>query len=412
MVVVFYSLAVRMYGLFICIASLFNSKAAAWCRGRKGLFRHIEATYEKKGRTVWFHCASLGEFEQGRPVIEALKERDPSLQVVLTFFSPSGYEIRRDYPQADHVYYLPLDTRAHARRFLDFIRPDLAVFVKYEFWYFFLTTLKEREIPVVLISALFRPGQWFFRWYGRPFLKVMKSFRRIFVQDETSERLLKECGVDAVEVSGDTRFDRVIAIASARREIPVAGAFCGDRTVVVAGSTWKEDETLLMKYINRRVRPYKWIIAPHETDPAHVQWIMERLQVPAMRYSEREEKDPAEAEVLVIDNIGMLSSLYAYGKVAYIGGGFGSGIHNVPEAAVYGMPVLFGPRYRKFREAVDLVQLGGAFPVTDAGEAEQWLNRFYDDIPAREKAGAVARKYVLASAGSTGKIVNNLLTFF
>ena len=334
------------------------------------------------------------------------------MRVVLTFFSPSGYEIRKDYALADHVYYLPLDTRSRARRFLDLVRPDLAVFVKYEFWYFFLTGLKERDIPAILISAIFRPGQWFFKWYGRPFLKVMKSFRIIFVQDGASELLLRRHGVEEVEVAGDTRFDRVIAIATARREIPVAGLFSGDRHVVVAGSTWKEDEVLLLKYLNRRVRPYKWIIAPHETDPSHVQWIMDRLQVPAMRYSEREEKDPEGAEVLVIDNIGMLSALYAYGKVAYIGGGFGNGIHNVPEAAVYGLPVLFGPRYRKFREAVDLVERGGAFPVTDAEEMEQMLNRFYDDGAWRQNAGAIAREYVFASAGSTRKIVDKLLTFF
>ncbi len=410
--ILLYSLAVRVYGLLVCVASLFNPKAAAWCRGRKGLFRHIEETRLKKGRTVWFHCASLGEFEQGRPVIEALKERDPSLQVVLTFFSPSGYEIRKDYALADRVYYLPTDSRAHARRFLDLVRPDLAVFVKYEFWYFYLTTLKERNIPAVLISAIFRPGQWFFKWYGRSFLRVMRGFRRIFVQDKASEQLLRKHGIEAVEVAGDTRFDRVVAIAAAREEIPVAKAFCGDRFVVVAGSTWKEDETLLLGYINRRERPYKWIIAPHETTPSHVHWLMEQLEVPARRYSERQEKDPARAEVLVIDTIGILSSLYAYGQVAYIGGGFGSGIHNVLEAAVYGMPVVFGPRYKKFREAVQLVERGGAFPFEKADELEQLLNRFFDEASFRRNAGAIAREYVIVSAGSTDKIVNNLLTFF
>ncbi len=398
--------------MLIRLSSPFNPKAAAWCRGRKNYFRALRSTYTKRGKTVWFHCASLGEFEQGRPVIEAMRERDPSLQVVLTFFSPSGYEIRKHYEHADHVFYLPLDTRVHARRFLDIIRPDLAVFVKYEFWYFFLTELRGRQVPAVLISGIFRPGQWFFRWYGRRFLRVMESFRRIFVQDEASEMLLRTHGITVVEVTGDTRFDRVIAIAEGRKEIPVAEVFAGDRTVVVAGSTWKEDETLLLKYINARERPYKWIIAPHEIGASHVDWIMERLKVPAMRYSEREGKDPEKAEVLVIDNIGMLSSLYAYGKVAYIGGGFGSGIHNVPEAAVYGLPVLFGPRYRKFREAVELAERGGAYPLENGKELARLLNLFYDDHHKREKAGTVAREYVCASAGSTEKIVNNLLTFF
>ena len=407
-----YSLAVRLYGLAICTVSLFNPKAAAWCRGRRHYFRRLEEIFSRRGKTVWFHCASLGEFEQGRPVIEALKERDPSLQVVLTFFSPSGYEVRKDYDKADVVCYLPLDTPGNARRFLDIVQPDLAVFVKYEFWFHFLTTLKKRAIPVVLISAIFRPGQWFFRWYGRRFLRVMECFSRIFVQDEASQKILARHGIKTVEVAGDTRFDRVMAIAAARKRIPLAEAFAGDRTVVVAGSTWKEDETLLLSYLNRRVRPYKWIIAPHEIHPSHIAWLTERLQVPFMLFSEGDARDPAKVEVLVIDNIGMLSSLYAYGRLAYIGGGFGSGIHNVPEAAVYGVPVLFGPRYGKFREAVDLVRLGGAYPLENATELERLLNRFYDDVAAREKAGAAARDYVRASAGSTEKIVNNLLTFF
>ena len=407
-----YSLAVRLYGLAICTVSLFNPKAAAWCRGRRHYFRRLEEIFSRRGKTVWFHCASLGEFEQGRPVIEALKERDPSLQVVLTFFSPSGYEVRKDYDKADVVCYLPLDTPGNARRFLDIVQPDLAVFVKYEFWFHFLTTLKKRAIPVVLISAIFRPGQWFFRWYGLRFLRVMECFSRIFVQDEASQKILARHGIKTVEVAGDTRFDRVMAIAAARKRIPLAEAFAGDRTVVVAGSTWKEDETLLLSYLNRRVRPYKWIIAPHEIHPSHIAWLTERLQVPFMLFSEVDARDPAKVEVLVIDNIGMLSSLYAYGRLAYIGGGFGSGIHNVPEAAVYGVPVLFGPRYGKFREAVDLVRLGGAYPLENATELERLLNRFYDDVAAREKAGAAARDYVRASAGSTEKIVNNLLTFF
>jgi len=408
---VIYSLAIHLYGMAIRVASWFDPKARAWVKGRKGLFGGIAAEYRKEGKTVWFHCASLGEFEQGRPVMEALRARDPQVRIVLTFFSPSGYEVRKNYRGADHVFYLPLDTRRQARRFLGLIDPDLVVFVKYEFWYHFLDELRRREVPVVLISAIFRPGQWFFRWYGRWFLRAMEVYRTIFVQDERSARLLRERGLERVVVAGDTRFDRVVAIARSRKQIEAARRFSADRTVVVAGSTWREDETLLLGYLNARVRPYKWIIAPHEIHPSHISWLQERVKVPSLLFSEAEEKDPAAAEVMIIDNIGMLSSLYAYGKVAYIGGGFGAGIHNVLEAAVYGMPVLFGPRYGKFREAVDLVERKAAFPVHDGKDLEKRLNILYDDLHAREEAAARARSYVEESAGSTRLIVDNLLKF-
>ncbi len=407
-----YSLAVWLYGGVIRLAAFFHPKAKAWVTGRKGLFRHIAAQYRKEGTTVWFHCASLGEFEQGRPVMEALKEKMPDIRIVLTFFSPSGYEVRKDYRGADHVFYLPLDTRRNARRFVELIDPDLVVFVKYEFWYHFLRVLDERRVPVVLISAIFRPEQWFFRWWGRWFLRMFRVYRKIFVQDDTSAALLRARGIRQVEVAGDTRFDRVVAVASSRKRIPVAEVFGADRTVVVAGSTWKEDETLLARYINARIRPYKWIIAPHEIHRTHLAWLKEQLKIPTLFYSEADKQRPEAAEVLIIDNIGMLSSLYAYGKVAYIGGGFGAGIHNILEAAVYGMPVLFGPRYEKFREAVELVRRGGAFPVEDGESLESRLNLLYDDIPARERAAEIARTFVMESAGSTDVIVNNLLKLF
>ncbi len=407
--IIIYRTVLFFYGLAICAVSPFNRKARAWCAGRRNYFRRLKNNYRKEGKTVWMHCASLGEFEQGRPVIEALKEKDPGISVVLTFFSPSGYEVRKEYPGAGHVYYLPLDTPRHARRFLEIIRPDAAVFVKYEFWYFYLTALKKRGIPVFLISAIFRPGQWFFRGYARKFKGLLHSFTKIFVQDKDSEQLLREHGIQHVQVAGDTRFDRVVSIARVRKKIPVAEHFTQGQPTVVAGSTWREDEEFLFKYINRRVRPYRWIIAPHEIYPGHLKQIAGALQVPFVFFSEAEQKDYTRADVLVIDNIGMLSSLYAYADVAYIGGGFGSGIHNILEAAVFGVPVIFGPRYGKFREARELVRLGGAFSFRKGEQLDALLTDFYENQDARHRAGVTCQQFVNNSAGSTDIIVNNLL---
>jgi len=408
-VIFIYRSILLIYGFSICLASLFNKKAGAWCSGRKNYFTRLKKTYRRKGKTVWVHCASLGEFEQGRPVIESLKKKNPDISVVLTFFSPSGYEVRKNYKEANYVLYLPLDTPRNARRFMEIIQPDIAVFVKYEFWYFFLMALKERRIPVFLISAIFMHDQWFFKGYAGKFRKLLNVFSEIFVQDTASEQLLKKHGLKNVRVAGDTRFDRVLTIARARKKIPVAENFKADHLAVVAGSTWKEDEEYLFKYINQKIRPFKWIIAPHEIYPAHLKWIAGRLQVPFVFYSEAGQKDYSNADVLVIDNIGMLSSLYAYADVAYIGGGFGNGIHNILEAAVFGVPVIFGPKYRKFREATELIRLKGAFSYQKGDQLSTLLSEFYDNEPIRNKSGQICQQFVNNSSGGSEIIVNNLL---
>ncbi len=409
--IIIYRIVILFYGLAICVASLFNRKARAWCAGRKKYFTRLKKIYRHHDKTIWIHCASLGEFEQGRPVIEALKEKNPDFSVVLTFFSPSGYEVRKDYKGADYVLYLPLDTPRNANRFLEVIQPEVAVFVKYEFWYYFLSALKKRNIPVLLISAIFRQDQWFFKRYARRFRALLAGFNKIFVQDRDSESLLIKNGITEVQVAGDTRFDRVLAIAYTRKVIPEAGNFKGNNMVVVAGSTWKEDEVHLFKYINGKIRPYKWIIAPHEIYPAHLKWITGELQVPYVFFSQAGQKDLQDVDVLIIDNIGMLSSLYAYADVAYIGGGFGSGIHNILEAAVFGVPVIFGPNFHKFREARELIRLKGAFPIQGSKDMEKILSVFYDDESARSKAGGKCKRFVNNSSGSTKIIVNNLLMF-
>ncbi len=410
--IILYRIIIAIYGFTICLASLFNKKARAWCKGRKHYFQHLKENYRPGEKTVWFHCASLGEFEQGRPVIEALKEKKPELSIVVTFFSPSGYEIRKNYDQANYVLYLPLDTPRNVKRFLDILKPDLAVFVKYEFWYYYLTALQNRRIPVILISAIFRSGQWFFKGYGKKFRLLLNGFSRIFVQDEDSLVLLKAQNINEVQVAGDTRFDRVIDIALARKKISEAAMLKGDNLLVVAGSTWKEDEKILLPYINRKIRNYKWVIAPHEIYPLHLRWIAEKLEVPFLFFSEAKYKNPAEADVLIIDNIGMLSSLYAYANVAYIGGGFGKGIHNILEAAVFGVPVIFGPNYNKFREARELIYHRGAFSVDTEKKLNGTLNLFFDNEHSRKEAGKINKHFVHNSAGSTLQIVNNLLTFF
>jgi len=410
-VIFIYRSILLFYGCAICFASLFNKKAKAWCAGRKNYFDRLKKTYRRKGKTFWIHCASLGEFEQGRPVIELLKKKNPGISIVLTFFSPSGYEVRKDYKEADYVLYLPLDTPRNAKLFLEIIRPDIVVFVKYEFWYFFLMALKEREIPVFLISAIFRHDQWFFKNCAGRFRKLLDVYTQIFVQDDDSKQLLKKHGIQNVQVAGDTRFDRVLTIAGARKKISVAENFKTDHLTIVAGSTWKEDEEYLFKYVNQRIRPFKWIVAPHEIYQGHLKWIAGRLQVPFVFYSEAEQKGYAKADVdvLVIDNIGMLSSLYAYADVAYIGGGFGNGIHNILEAAVFGVPVVFGPNYRKFREACELLSLKGAFSYKKEDELTRLLSEFYDNEPFRKQAGQICQKFVYNSGGSAEIIVNNLL---
>lgn len=399
-----YNIGISAYTLAIRLASPFNEKASLWVKGRKKIRERIGAVKKGGHPLVWFHAASLGEFEQGRPVMEALKKALPEVRILLTFFSPSGYEIRKNYAGADFIFYLPADTPRNARHFIRSVRPDAAVFVKYEYWYNYLNQLHRQHIPIYLISAIFRKEQPFFRKWGGLHRKMLHFFTRLFIQDEESARLLSSIGIEAFEQTGDTRFDRVKQIADAARTIESVEKFLNGSPAVVCGSTWSPDEDLLLDYINRDESAFKWIIAPHEIGESHIKSILDKCKKRAVRYSQ-ENSDLSEAKVLIIDCIGLLSSIYRYGQIAYIGGGFGAGIHNTLEAAVYGIPVIFGPRYRKFNEAVRLIQTGGAFSIQNQTELDEVLDTLLRDDAITKTAGRKALEYVDSQLGATDVIM-------
>ncbi len=403
-----YNIGIRTYTLAIRLASPFNEKAALWIKGRKNIQKKISTVNKGSHRLVWFHAASLGEFEQGRPVMEALKKEQPDTRILLTFFSPSGYEIRKNYAGADYIYYLPADTPRNARHFIESVQPDAAVFVKYEYWYNYLNQLNKRHIPTYLISAIFRKEQPFFKTWGGLHRKMLHFFTRMFIQDEESARLLSSIGIQAFEQTGDTRFDRVKQIADTAQDIDKVAHFLNGAPAVVCGSTWPPDEELLLDYINRDNTNFKWIIAPHEIGENHIRTILGKCQKKVIRYTQ-DEAGETDAKVLIIDCIGLLSSIYRYGKIAYIGGGFGVGIHNTLEAAVYGIPVIFGPRYQKFNEAVTLIQQGGAFSIHNKTELDELLDSLLQDQAITETAGRQALAYVNSQLGATAIIMKYLV---
>lgn len=375
------------------------------------------------GPVVWMHCSSLGEFEQGRPVIEALRRVAPGARVILTFFSPSGYTAKKGFAGADHIFYLPLDGPANARRFIDLVRPTLVLWVKYDYWYYFLVELKKRNIPVLLISGVFRADQPFFHWYGRLYRYMLECFSHLFVQTEASRQLLKRLRLtENVSVSGDTRFDRVIEIAEEGGRLPEVEAFCGSQAVIVAGSTWEEDDEEMDHYANAHPE-IRFILAPHEISEDRLASV-ERLFRHSIRYSSwvangggrKARPGWPEPNVLLIDNIGMLSKLYRYASIAYVGGGFGDdGVHNVLEAAVYGKPVVYGPVIEKYVEAIQLTESGGGMVIDSALEAEKVFDRLIRDEKEREEMGRASREYVYSRKGATGTIIrfiqeNRLLT--
>lgn len=404
-----YKIGIFFYGLFIQFASLFNEKARLFVKGRKNWKKELSAKIIKGEKYIWFHCASLGEFEQGRPVIEEIKRQFPDNRILLTFFSPSGYEIRKHYEKADLVFYLPHDTRRNARTFLKIVQPEKAFFVKYDYWYFFISELKRRKIPLFIISAIFRDEQFFFRkdFIGKWYRQMLFFCEHLFVQDERSAKLLKSVGVENCTVSGDTRFDRVSAIAAAAKEVPLVDKFKNDALLIVAGSTWKPDEELLAAFINQNPE-VKIIIAPHEVTPENINNPERMLKKPSIRLSKAENAGLNKVQVLIIDSVGLLSSLYRYGDVAYIGGGFGAGIHNILEAATFGVPVIFGPAYRKFKEAVDLKKAGGAFAVSSYSELKAVLNRLLTDEKKRAKSSGICKKYIEENTGATNIIVKKV----
>ncbi len=389
----------------------FNPKAAAWVAGREGLLARVErALAGESAPRLWVHCASLGEFEQGRPLIEGLRREYPDHKIVLTFFSPSGYEVRKNWAGADYIFYLPLDTADNARRFVAAVQPRLAIFVKYEFWYYFLRELHLHRIPAVVVAAIFRPSQVFFKPWGGFFREILGQLQHIFTQNEASAELLRGVGLTRVSVAGDTRFDTVAATALApARSLPVAEAFVADGApVLVAGSTWPEDLPALAPLLRKHARTMRFIIAPHEVNEAHLQEVEAALPGLTVRYSRATPATVAEARLLLIDNVGMLSQLYRFGRFAYIGGAFGTGLHNTLEAAAFGLPVFFGPRYERFQEAVELVQLGCAFSVTSAQQLETAFDRLYYNEEARLKVQDLSLDYVHTHAGATGRILQQL----
>lgn len=400
-----YGLAIRTYVFLILIASLWNEKARLWHRGRKNVWYRLKAAIPFDKPVVWFHAASLGEFEQGRPVIERFRSEHPNSFILLTFFSPSGYEIQKNYPHADYVCYLPADTITNARRFIHITHPEIAFFIKYEFWFNYLRVLSRSEARVVLISGIFRPTQHFFRSYGAWFRRQLHAFSYFFVQDEASAQLLKSIGISQVKIIGDTRFDRVSEICEKTQGNHLVAAFTTGHKVVVAGSTWKEDEIRLKKVLDE-MPEIKLVLAPHEVGQSHIMEIEQLFKGQCLRLSEAEESGLSDARVLIIDSIGLLSALYRYAGVAYIGGGFGKGIHNILEAACYSVPVVFGPNYHRFREAHDLVQAGGAFSFQSPTELKELFHRLFYAQYSDNSPGAICGHYVGRHKGATNAIAD------
>lgn len=406
-----YNIFIYFYVLGIRAASLVNEKAKLWVKGRKGILGKIEealAGDRDKKKIAWFHCASLGEFEQGRPVIEAFREAMPDHRIFLTFFSPSGYEIRKNYPGADHVFYLPADSPGMAAKFVKVLSPDIVFFIKYEYWYNYLAVLKQRGIPTYMVSAIFRSSQPFFRWYGSWFRKQLNNLSWFFVQDEDSESLLRKIDIQQVSVSGDTRFDRVNAIAGQKKPVEGMDEFCKDSLVMLAGSTWPEDEKILLPFILETKTKFKFIIAPHEVHKERIDGLMSQVGSGGLRFSQASDKNVREARVLVIDSIGLLASLYRYAFVSFVGGGFGVGIHNILEPAAFGVPVIFGPNYERFREARELIREGGATSIKNEEDFRKVFGRMADVPGERDRASGICSAYVTSHKGATAHILKHL----
>ena len=439
-----YNIAIYIYLIGVAIGSLFNKKIKKMWRGEREAVDLLKEKVDPTAKYVWFHAASLGEFEQGRPLIEQLRATHPEYKILLTFFSPSGYEVRKNYEGADIVCYLPLDTIRNARRFLRAVHPVMAFFIKYEFWYNYLHILRHRGVPVYSVSSIFRPGQVFFKWYGRNYAKVLHCITHFFVQNEVSLQLLKGIGIDEATVVGDTRFDRVLQIKEQAKELPIVEAFKGINDkgsackeelsedackkelsedackeefsengskgckVFVAGSSWQPDEDIFIRFFNDHP-DWKLIIAPHVIGEDHLSYILDKLQMKAVRYTQATEQSAAEARCLIIDCFGLLSTIYRYGEIAYVGGGFGVGIHNVPEAAVWGVPVLFGPNNKRFQEAQDLLACKGSFEVTDYDSFNTIISHLISDDQFRHQCGEASANYVKSRSGATDIIMKSVV---
>lgn len=404
-----YDISIFLYSILIKLTAPFNIKAKQISTGRAQAFKYLKAKIKHDKPIVWLHCASLGEFEQGRPVIEAIRKEHPNYRILLTFFSPSGYEIRKNYDQADYICYLPADTPKNAKKLIDLVRPELVFFVKYEFWHHYINQLKKQNIPLFLISAIFRENQLFFKntWWAKWYRQMLFGFEHLFVQDNQSVELLARIGVSRVTRAGDTRFDRVAEIARNGKQIPLVERFKGNSQLVIAGSTWKPDEELLAQYIHSHPET-KFIIAPHETKKVNIERLINLLKTPVVCYTEATENSVLNKQVLIIDTIGLLSSIYKYADLAYIGGGFGVGIHNTLEAAIFGMPIVFGPNYLKFNEATSMVKLGVAFPVTDYESLQSVLSPLLYDDQKRNTIAGECTQFTNQNLGATQIILDKV----
>ncbi len=410
-----YSIGIYLYALIVRLVAAFgHRKARAMVRGQHDTWRILREKIDPNERYIWFHAASLGEFEQGLPLIERLRREHPSRKILLTFFSPSGYEVRKDYKGADVVCYLPFDSPTAARRFIKLARPEMAFFIKYEFWRNYIDVLFKKSIPIYSVSSIFRPGQIFFRWYGRKYARCLRRITHFFVQNKRSVELLRSIGVtDNVTIVGDTRFDRVIDIRNIAKSLPIVEQFAQAQDgapqpfVLVAGSSWQPDEDILLDYVNRHPE-IRLVIAPHVVNDTHIQEIEQKLTTPALRYSKATPQNVQNYRVLIIDGYGLLSSIYRYATVAYVGGGFGVGIHNVPEAAVYGIPVIIGPNHQRFAEAVALIENGGCKSIGNAEDFTAIMDDFLENPSHITAAGSAAGHYINQNAGATPVIYQHV----
>lgn len=403
-----YNLGMILYAWAVRLAALRHKKARLWIDGRKDLFRRMRQVIDPAARIVWIHVASLGEFEQGRPIIEKLRKTHPEYKLLLTFFSPSGYEIRKDYKGVDYLFYLPLDTPRNARRFLDIAHPEIAIFVKYEYWLNLLRELRRRKVRTFIVSAIFRRNSIFFRPYGGWWRQALETFETLFVQNEESKQLLASLGFDNVLVAGDTRFDRVAEITRTAKHIDIVDRFKGDSRLFVAGSTWGPDEELLIRLINDNPE-VKFVIAPHEMDEARIARIIGEVKGGSLRYTQCSPRTGyASRQVLILDTVGILASVYSYATWSYIGGGFGVGIHNTLEAATFGLPIAFGPNYLKFKEARDLVTLGAARSIANYEQLRDWFIPLRDNEDFLQKTSRIAKDYTTRHQGATSIIIKTI----
>ena len=402
---ILYSIGIRIYYAFIWIAAAWNEKAAKWISGRKSWRENLEGVFSEKDKVVWFHCASLGEFEQGRPIIERVRKEFPEYKILLSFFSPSGFEKRKDYTGVDHVTYLPLDTARNARHFLQIVPVKKVFFIKYEFWYHFLKTISARNIPLFLASGNFRSEQLFFKWYGGWYRRFLHFFSHLFVQNTTSELLLNTIGIQHHSIAGDTRFERVIKIAKEAEKDRRLSRFSTEKPVIVAGSTWEKDESLLYEIHKNLSADCKWIIAPHEPTEKNIQRLLKQFEN-ALLFSEISDRHQIEKDVIIVDTIGHLSSLYQYATLAYIGGGFGKGIHNILEAAAFGKPLIFGPNYSSFQEARDLLSCGAAHVIKQVSDGHALIKGLVNNEDELKSVAQIAENYIINQSGATDKIVD------